>query len=424
MADNREKNNETAIVLGWFTTERSGVTAGSEFGISTIPADIYISGSVYSGVNGRTIHIPAVPPKKDIENKVYIAIFFTDGDNIQYVQRFMRKLWDSAEEKQNRGKVPANWTISPGLVDIGSGLLNYYYDLASDYECFVAGPSGMGYLMPTNTLLEPGARLGDFLTERKYMDEYTKLTERYMRQSGLRALTVWDDANGQLRESYERNARYLYGATVQKFGDRNVNGGVVNNRLWFVKHETHYEGVYNTVLTNMTKKIKTWETGGNNGNMPYFLSYQVKTWEFHTPQLVKLHDEIKAKFDGSVEIEFVRADHFFALYNETNGLPFNLCMNEKTAKSYENQIISYDFGEIYTITRIDITEPPYDFKLELSENGTDWIIAGEYKTSAGKDYIDADLDKAVNARYARIIFADSDVDFSAGNVDIYGVTVK
>jgi len=189
-----------------------------------------------------------------------------------------------------------------------------------------------------------------------------------------------------------------------------------------MRHETHYEGVYNTVLNDMTRKIKAWENSGNNGNTPYFLSYQVKTWEFQTPQLVKLHDEIKAKFDGSAEIEFVRADHFFALYNEAHGMAFNLCMNEKTVKSSENQAIIYDFGEAYAITRIDVTKPPHDFTLELSETGTDWVTAGEYKIIAGKGYIDADLDKPATARYAKIIFAGTDI--SVGDVDIYGSVLK
>jgi hypothetical protein len=277
--------------------------------------------------------------------------------------------------------------------------------------------------MPVNTNREPGVRLGEFLTERKYMDEYTELTERYMRKSGLRALTIWDDANDDLRDSYERNCRYIYGATVQNFGAGNVVGGVTNNRLWFAKHETHYEGVYNTVLTDMTRKIRAWENSGNNGNAPHFLSYQVKIWEFHTPQLVRLHDDIKTRFEGSVEIEFVRADHFFALYNEANGMPFNLCMNEKTVITNSgNQSVEFDFGDVYAITRIDVNNPSHNFKLELSEDGVNWTAAGEYKITAGKSFVDADLINSVTARYAKVIFAGS--EFFAGDIEIYGYVKK
>ena len=362
MADYREAYNTTAIVLGWFTTERSGVTAGSTYGISSIPADFYISGSVYSAVSGNTgdvIDIPKIPPKKDVQNKVYIAVFFTDGDNIQYVQRFMVKLWNA--EAEYRGKVPANWTIAPGLCDIGPGMLNYFYNLATDCECFVAGPSGMGYLMPKNTNIEPGIEINEFLTERKYMDEYTKLTERYMRRAGLRALTIWDDANADLRDSYEKNCQYIYGATVQDFGAGGVEEGVTNNRLWFAKHETHYEGRPHVIHEHMTKKIEQWQN--TDKTAPLFLSYQAQTWQFHTPQLVEVHDKIKAQFGN--DVEFVRADHFFALYNEAHNMPFNLCMNEKTTVTSSDDDIIFDFGDTYTITRCD-------FALELSENGADW----------------------------------------------------
>jgi hypothetical protein len=238
-----------------------------------------------------------------------------------------------------------------------------------------------------------------------------------MRKAGLRALTIWDDANDALRRSYESNGRYLYGATIQNFRDREVYGGAINNRLWFSRLETHYEGLYNTVLSDMTRKIRAWENSGKNGSEPHFLSYQVKVWELQTPQLVRLHDEIKQRFDGSVEIEFVRADHFFALYNEANGMPFNLCMNEKTIKSSDNGQLEFDFGDVYAVTRLAMTKPSGGFALELSEDGNNWIKAGEFQANAG-EFIDVDLEKAVNARYAKI------TGTSAVDVEIYGSVQK
>ncbi|MCA9170098.1 MAG: hypothetical protein KDB23_20620, partial [Planctomycetales bacterium] len=140
-----------AIILGWYTSERSGITTASEFGIGTIPADHYNSSTMFAGTDHR-IAIPPVPKKPPLENNIYVAVFISDGDNIQYVQRAMRRIWDRVAE--SRGRVPLNWTIAPGLVDIGPGILNYYYQNATARDCFVAGPSGMGYLMPINTLAE------------------------------------------------------------------------------------------------------------------------------------------------------------------------------------------------------------------------------------------------------------------------------
>src|SRR5690606_17859523 len=112
-----------AVALGWYTSERSGITTASEFGIGTLPADHYVSGSVLSGTDHR-IRIPAVPDMPEVEDKAYIAVFISDGDNIQYTQHAMRQFWD--RYATSRGKVALNWTIAPGLVDIGPGILNYY----------------------------------------------------------------------------------------------------------------------------------------------------------------------------------------------------------------------------------------------------------------------------------------------------------
>src|SRR5690606_27565758 len=60
-----------AIVLGWYTTERSGIVTATSYGIGTIPADFYISGTVYGGTDHR-IRIPVVPNKPTLQNKIYI----------------------------------------------------------------------------------------------------------------------------------------------------------------------------------------------------------------------------------------------------------------------------------------------------------------------------------------------------------------
>ena len=324
------ENPETALAMGWYTTERSGICAASTYGVGTVPADYYSNGTVYGGATGnadnndRTIHYPAVPPRAKLENKPYVAVFMTDGDNIQYCQRGMRDVWDAAEEVENRGKININWTISPMLPDIGPGIMNYIYGLASDKECFVSGPSGAGYLMPTNTLREPGAPVQDFLTDRKYMDDFTRLTETYLQKSGLRAITIWDDAVPAMRESYEQNCPHLYGATVQNFRDGIVHESVEGDRLYFVKHQTHYEGMRETIYRAMKDQLKKWDK-----KSPLFLSYQIKIWKnddgsyTRTPQLLDIHNRLKKEFPA---MEWVRADHFFNLHNEAKGLPYNLCM--------------------------------------------------------------------------------------------------
>jgi hypothetical protein len=183
----------------------------------------------------------------------------------------------------------------------------------------------MGYLMPFNTLEEPGAPIGDKLTDPVRMDGYARLTETYLQRSGLRVLTIWDDATPMQRQSYETHCRTLYGATVQNFRDvRSVAGSVVNQRLRFDKLAVPYTGSFDHLNTSLTRRLQRWD-----GQTPLFVSYQVDVWgELRADRLVELQEKFSREYPG--KIQFVRADHYFNLYNEANGVPFNLSMASKT----------------------------------------------------------------------------------------------
>ncbi len=260
-----------AIVLGWYTTERSGITTATAYGIGTIPSDFFISSTVYAGTDHR-IRVPKVPAKPALENKIYITIFISDGDNAQYMQRAMRKIWD--QNASSRGKFPMNWTVAPGMVDLGAALLNYYYTTATTNDCFVAGPSGMGYIMPINTFNERNAPEGDYLTNSEAMDGYARLTETYMQRAGLRVLTIWDNASAMHRAAYATKVRNLYGATVQRFsGNSSVVGSVENGRVRFDRLAQAYSETYTNARTALVNQIDAWD-----GQKPLFISTQVSVW--------------------------------------------------------------------------------------------------------------------------------------------------
>ena len=84
-----------SIILGWWAEERSGIGIGTEYGISTIPADFYDNATVYAGMNHQ-IDLPVVPKKPKLENKIYVSVFLSDGDNIQYCQHTLPVLWNES----------------------------------------------------------------------------------------------------------------------------------------------------------------------------------------------------------------------------------------------------------------------------------------------------------------------------------------
>jgi len=438
-----------AIILGWYSSERSGITTASEFGIGTLPADHYISGSVFSG-SDHQIRIPTVPKKPPLANKVYVAIFISDGDNIQYTQRAMRRIWDGASAV--RGQVPLNWTIAPGLVDIGPGILNYYYTTATPLDCFVTGPSGMGYLMPVNTLREPGASVGAHLTDRARMDGYARLTETYLQRSGLRVVTIWDNVTADQRASYEQHGRNLYGATVQNFRDvPSVAGSVENQRVRFDKLVIPYTGTYEHISRSFKEELGRWDR-----QSPLFLAYQVDVWgEMKPDKIVEFVRDMNEQYGE--QVQFVRADHYFNLYNEAHQLPFNLALSPTAAvtssdgqgnpqlafdgspstyweaANKESAVLQFDLGERYQLSRYVIRHagdaglPPAhnsrDFTVEVSLDGETWAVADRFRGNL-HNVTDVEIEP-VSARYVKLTIDHPGEGDTArlADVELYGTRV-
>ncbi|MCW1885658.1 GxGYxYP family putative glycoside hydrolase [Luteolibacter flavescens] len=440
----RDMKAGDGIALGWYSTERTGIPLATEFGIGTLPADFFVSGSVYAGTDPR-ITVPPVPRMPALENKVYISVFISDGDNIQYVQHAMRQAWDGSSEV--RGKVPLNWTIAPGLVDIAPGMLNYYYAHATSQDCFVTGPSGMGYLMPVNTLTEPGAPIGPKLTEPARMDGYSRMTETYLQRSGLRVATIWDDMTPMQRASYEKHCRNLYGATVQNFKDvPEVAGGVQNGRLRFDKLVIPYAGSNEHMHGTMVERIREWD-----GKSPLFLSYQVEAWKMRPERVLALQEQLEREYPGKISL--VRADHYFNLMNQAEGVPYNLCLAPETVvkagagdaalamdgspsthwstAEKDKRWLGFDFGAPKEVRRYVIrhagdggaeeSRNSRAFTIQSSMDGKSWKQVHKV-TGNLHNVTDIDL-SPVKARYFKVTIDDAGADSTAriAEVEIFGI---
>ena len=307
------------IVMGWYTTERSGISTVASHGLSTLPADYYANATVFAGLC-HYIRKPSVPKKPKLENRIYIMNVISDGDNIQYNEHAMRVMWDRIEKNGEKGLIPLNWTISPSLPDVGPNLMNHYYDNASENDCFVSGPSGLGYALVYNTLEEPGAPCEDFMKNPETFKEYVRLTDKYLEKSGLRVVTIWDNATQTERDIYMREARYLRGLTVHVWCDRVTNTSSVNLDKRTQQLIPSYCGDINYFSNSLIKQCEGWD-----GNSPLFLAAQADVWGSITPTSLKeLLDELNRRHNGKVD--FVRADHYYALWGEANGIPFDLSL--------------------------------------------------------------------------------------------------
>ena len=293
-----------ANYLGWWPEEQAGVTRVSNYGMTTIASDYSTNLPFHSGMPRLIDHRP-MPAKPKLENKIYIAFIYSDGDNLQYVEHLMRKLWNNAD----RGKVPIGWTISSSMVDAMPGALNYYHQSATDNDNLICGPSGYGYTYPnrwtTRNLREP-------------FEDYVARMEQYNVAAGVRVVTVWNTIHGNINtvrgNDYAANAPTLLGITTQGGNGTLTIYNSGGNKLPGKRMTEDYCNHIPEVNGAITKGSNGW-----NGNEPRFLIVQCNPWNDMKPSdfVTVVNGLDKNKY------AVVRPDHIFQLMREYEGLPVN-----------------------------------------------------------------------------------------------------
>jgi hypothetical protein len=183
--------------FGWFPGDVSGEFQGVELasarGVYTLAADFSANLSVFSGMprlRARKSGRATSSASPALENKIYLTLTFSEGDNLQYMQHRLRKLWDDPA----RGQIPLNWSLNPLAWEIAPTILGYYLRTRTANDTLIAGPSGAGYMSPD---LWPAAALPAFLRQ----------SATFLRRAGLDSVWVLNRRQGQSRPLSPATAR-------------------------------------------------------------------------------------------------------------------------------------------------------------------------------------------------------------------------
>lgn len=286
-----------ANYMGWWPEEGPGVERASRYGIATIASDWSTNLTVHSGMP-RTVNLKPMPAKPALQNKLYVAFIISDGDNLQYVEHLMRKLWNNPD----RGAVPIGWTLSPAMLDAMPGALNYYWQSSTNNDNLISGPSGYGYAYPNSW------------PDQTRLNQFVAKTEQYNRRAGFRVITIWNTITGGINQnvgqSFAANAPYTLGLTAQ-----NTGGGlsIYNNSLPGMALSCNYCTNEQAMKDHIASAASGW-----NGTSPRFIIIQAQPWQNVTPTSFK-------NVANSLNTNYVvvRPDHIFQLIREANGLPVN-----------------------------------------------------------------------------------------------------
>ena len=285
-----------AVYMGWWAEEASGISAASAYGIATCASD-WSTNLTNLGGTSRKVTVKkapaAVPP---IENKIYVAFIMSDGDNFQYLEHHMHKLWRDPE----RGKIPMGWTMSPAMLDAMPGILNYYYKTATDNDCLISGPSGYGYTYP------------NYWTNGNALNAFVAKSDDYCKRAGFRIVTIWNTITGgidpKVGHAFAKHAPSLLGITGQ-----NAGGGL---KIYDSKFPTFdLTATYCGVMDHLVREVKGGSAGWD-GKSPRFLVIQAEPWHGLTPK-----DFVTFVNGLSSDYKIVRPDTIFKMMRTTNHLP-------------------------------------------------------------------------------------------------------
>src|SRR5438552_2445310 len=171
--------------LGWFIDEPHGVKLTSQAAMPVLASDYFENLEVWTSIQ-NVQGMQQAQTEIDLDNvavstpKAYVSFTISDGDNLQYDQHRMAALWKDPV----RGSIPIGWTISPSLVQTAPSLAAYYINTASPNDELIAGPSGAGYIFPSNW---PQQQLPAFL----------RVTGELMQAMKLNIIEVLDSGSSQ-----------------------------------------------------------------------------------------------------------------------------------------------------------------------------------------------------------------------------------
>lgn len=279
-----------SIYIGWWPNETADMQwIGQHYGIPVMASDLFDNGTLYGGVT-HSIAVPAIPAAPPLQNKIYVSITLSDGDNVQYMQHTLYQNWQSS----SRGEVPIGWTVQPLLADFDPAMMNYFSSTASTDDCLVAGPSGAGY-----------TRINYWSATN--VAAYTEASNPYLQEDGIRMITVWLNVSAATANTYATNCPTLVGINDQSDG-------------YFT---TNYKGLptlgfpsTGNYATNAAELVSAITNAGASwsGSSPMFIAVQGSAWDVKPADCQTVAGLLPANY------VVVRPDHLFLLYRQAAGL--------------------------------------------------------------------------------------------------------
>jgi hypothetical protein len=282
-------------LFGWFTDPGGAlgelesmkiVSKSGKYSLAAAVPDLTVLSSVkMSNIKQQVSTFD--PSEFQLENKIYVSVVVSDGDNVNYCAERLRNLW----EDPNRGRVPIGITLEPAMFKIFPTCLDYYYNSANNNISFLAGPSGAGY-----TFVDQNPAFPSYLNQTKYAMDMADMDQ------------VW------LLNGYEGYQVQYSNEVINAYTDKNLNfSGLFLNYADFpssLNYISNNVPVFQSVFVERENELvgKLQAMRSVNPNVPIFVFVGFWAWDF---TFTKVYDASKQLGDDFV---FLRPDHLAKLY--------------------------------------------------------------------------------------------------------------
>lgn len=212
----------SSTIFGWCQYEIKFTESASRYGHHVIPSDHSFNLSILSSFDATEEKF-AAPYDGKVEldpDKHYVAIVYSDGDNLQWIQNGFGEYhtWQSYGLD-----TPVTWTFAPIAAELSD--VDVKRTLAkSGNATFITGPSGGGYARIMNM-------------NSKELEAFSDQTASVMLESGLEIMTILDeikysnfDSSMQKRIGYFSRYDNIKGGIIQLDPNNYAGGG---GRVYF-----------------------------------------------------------------------------------------------------------------------------------------------------------------------------------------------
>ena len=283
-------------LLGWWPQDVAGENSGTELasrhGVYVVAADYSLNLTVLGGIRDGVVADTTTARGPSLEDRTYVTFTMTDGDNLQYCQHAMRRMWDCPE----RGRTPLNWTVSPLLVDAAPAILAHYQRTATANDLLIVGPSGAGYAYPQ-------------AWPERDLAAFTAQTGAYARHLGPPVVNVLNRVGGRDRDLAPSHVA-AYVRDVQPVGI--LQHWTSRHAVTTVAGLPVATGVLVSNPTECLRVLRRAAAARRPG--PRFVSIGALAWSMGPADVAAVAADLDDRFS------VVRADHFFELVRRANSV--------------------------------------------------------------------------------------------------------